>query len=406
MKLITILLTIAVGLTMSLSAVAKQAKVEGPMLKPEEFAILPWGGTPGNLDVLNEIKQCGFNLAGFVAVSDLDAVSEAGLQCLVSDGSVHVGDTEAKLDQAEIDKRVQALVDRVKDHKAVYGFYLRDEPGANAFPGLGRWAAAFAKAAPKALPYINLLPNYATPGQLNAETYDGYLESFVEKVHPKFISYDHYALMDDGTLRGGYFQNLESMRAAALRHNLPFWNIVLSNSHFHYAEPTPAGFRFQAYTTLAYGARGISYFTYFAPQIGNYRLAPIDQHGNKTLTWDMLRDVNMQIHRLGPTYLKLKSINVFHDPEVPEGCSGIATSKLLKSVSGGNFLVGEFEGPDGQPFVMIVNKDLHRSAPFAVEFKDAGHIQKVNAYTGSIGNLGGEDDWLAAGQGALLCLAK
>ena len=75
---------------------------------------------------------------------------------------------------------------------------------------------------------------------------------------------------------------------SALRHALPFWNIVLSNAHFNYAEPTPAGFRFQAYTTLAYGARGISYFTYFAPPAGDYRLAAIDQFGNKTATWDAL----------------------------------------------------------------------------------------------------------------------
>jgi len=213
--------------------------------------------------------------------------------------------------------------------------------------------------------------------------------------------------MDDGSLRGGYFQNLEAMRKAALKHNLPFWNIVLSNAHFNYAEPTPAGFRFQAYTTLAYGARGISYFTYFSPHIGNYRLAPIDQFGEKTPTWDMLRNVNMQIHKLGPVYVTLKSVNVFHHPEVPEGCSGIATSKWLKNVQGlTNLLVGEFQGPNGEPYVMVVNKDLRNSTWLVVEFKEAGQIMRVSAYTGATNPWVGEDCWLAAGQGMLLCLKK
>lgn len=403
MKLFTIPLMIAIGLAMGLGAVAA-TKGEKTMLKPEEFAILPWGHTPSDPDILNDIRQCGFNLAGFVGVEGLDPVDKAGLQCIVS--GVHVGDAEALLDQAEIGKRVQEIVDRAKGSKAVYGYYLRDEPSTMPFPGLGKWAAAFERAAPGKLPYINLFPNYASPEQLGAKSYDDYLEAFAKTVNPKFLSYDNYSLMDDGSLRGGYFQNLESVRAAALRHNLPFWNIVLGNAHFSYAEPSPSGLRFQAYTSLAYGARGLSYFTYFAPNVGNYRLAAIDQFGNKTPTWDMLRNVNLQIHTLGPTYLKLKSINVFHHPNVPEGCSRIATSKLLASVEGGSLLVGEFEGPGGQPYAMVVNKDLHKSTWFSVKFKSAGRIDRVSAYTGDTGPWGGEDCWLAAGQGMLLCLGK
>ena len=44
-----------------------------PLLKPEEFAVLPWGWTPGDAQVLETIRDCGFNLAGFVAPEHLDA---------------------------------------------------------------------------------------------------------------------------------------------------------------------------------------------------------------------------------------------------------------------------------------------------------------------------------------------
>jgi hypothetical protein len=383
-----------------------QARRMESMLKPEEFAILPWGWTPGDRRALEEIRECGFNLAGFVSPEHLELVREVGLKCIVSEGSVHVGDAEAGLSEAEIARRVKALVDRTGKHPAVYGYYLRDEPGAAVYPGLRKWADAYRKAAPALHAYINLFPNYASPAQMNVPTYREYLEKFVEIVQPRFISYDHYALMDDGTLRGGYFQNLEAVRAVSLKNSLPFWNIVLSNAHFHYAEPTEAGLRFQLYTTLAYGGRGISYFTYFTPAIGNYRLAPIDPFGNKTPTWEILRRVNLQLHRLGPTYLKLKSVNVFHHPEVPEGCSGMQTSRYLSEVVGTNLLVGEFEGPGGQPFALVVNKDLHRSTSFRIKFKQEGAIQLVNPYTGNLEAWAGETNWLAAGQGMLLCVAK
>lgn len=377
------------------------------MLKPEEFAILPWGLTEGNLAAFKEIRECGFNLAGFVKPSALKIAHAAGLKAIVLDDSTHVSDAAAQLDTKEIARRVNALVKKVAKHKALFGYCLRDEPGASVYPGLRKWADAYRKADPQALPYINLFPNYASPQQLQTPTYAEYLESYIRTVRPPFLSYDHYALMGDGSLRGGYFANLEAVRAAAFRHRIPFWNIVLANAHFDYAEPSGAGFHFQLYTTLAYGARGISYFTYFSPPIGNYRLAPIDHFGNRTATWNMLRNVNRQLHCLGPAYLTLKSINVFHHGDVPEGCSGPKTSRLLEdTIRGGNLLIGEFEGPKGQPFVMIVNKDLHHSTGFFFEFKTPGEIQMVNAYTGRIEPWVGENNWLAPGQGMLLCLKK
>jgi len=375
---------------------------EVPLLKPEDFAVLPWGWTPGDPPTLQAIRECGFNLAGFVAPEYLDAVAAAGLQCIVSDSETHVSDEVAAMDEAEIERRVSNLVSRVGNHPAVFGFYLRDEPGANAFPGLGRWTAAFRKASPEKHAYINLFPNYASAAQMNVPTYEEYVESFVTTVQPAFISYDHYALMTGGSLRDGYFKNLEIVRTAALKHGLPFWNIVLSNAHFDYAEPSPAGFRFQLYTTLAYGARGISYFTYFTPNVGNYRLGPIDQFGNKTPTWDMLRNVNLQLHRLGPVYITLKSVNVFHHPNVPEGGSGMDSSRFVSSLSGGDLLVGEFEDTGANPFVMVVNKSLQSSTTFQLAFKTPGTIQFVNPYTGSLNNWSGENIWLAPGQGMLL----
>jgi hypothetical protein len=372
------------------------------MLRADEFAILPWSWAPADREALADIRDCGFNLAGFLKPEHLDLASQAGLQCIVSDASIHAGDAEAALPEDEIARRVDAVAERTANHPATFGYYLRDEPSAAIFPGLAKWAAAVTKAAPQALPYINLFPNYATAQQLGAATYQEHLDAFVATVKPRFISYDHYALMDDGSLRESYFANLEAVRATAQRSNLPFWNIVLSNAHFHYAEPTDAGLRFQLYTTLAYGARGISYFTYFAPTSGNYRLAPIDQFGNKTATWDRLRLVNLQLHKLGPTYVTLKSVNVFHHPNVPTGSAGLESSRHVAEVKGDDLLVGEFDGPRGEAFALIVNKSVHHSTWFRAKFRKAGAIHQVNAYTGAAQPWAGENNWLAAGQGMLL----
>jgi hypothetical protein len=351
---------------------------------------------------LEDIKACGFNLAGFTPPENLEAVAAAGLKAIVQVPEFFVDDAAAALDDGKIAERVKAVVDKIGSNPAVFGYYFRDEPNAALFNGLGKWSKALRAAAPKSRAYINLFPNYASPAQLGTSTYEQYLEQFVKAVDPTFISYDHYALMADGGLRDGYFQNLEAARASAQRHKLPFWNIVLGNSHFDYAEPSNGGLNFQMYTTLAYGARGISYFTYSTPLVGNYRLAAIDQFGHKTPTWDLLRRVNLQIHKLAPTYLTLKSINVFHHPNVPQACRGSDSSRLLVALDGRDLMAGEFEGPQGQPYVLVVNKDLHHSTPFGIRFKAPGPIKMVSSWTGQVIDFGGEQGWLAPGQGMLL----
>ena len=80
--------------------------------------------------------------------------------------------------------------------------------------------------------------------------------------------------------------------------------------------------RFQVYTSLAYGARGLAYFKYFTPAVGNFRGGPIDQFGNETPMWHAMRHVNLQIGKLAPTLLKLKSDRVYHFGNVPAGCTG------------------------------------------------------------------------------------
>ena len=112
--------------------------------------------------------------------------------------------------------------------RRVYGYYLRDEPGAGMFPGLAKVADLIRELSPGKWPYINLFPDYANSDQLGTTNYAEYLERFVATCHPSIISYDNYSLMDDGSVRENYWSNLEAVRAAARKHGLEFWNIVLS----------------------------------------------------------------------------------------------------------------------------------------------------------------------------------
>jgi hypothetical protein len=393
------------GLALALTA-------SGQSTNPRDFAVMAWGDSPSDPAQLRLMHDAGLNISGFCNANDLDRVAAAGLTCFVSDPRANGYDWTRMPSDAELRKNVADLASVVGGSPAVLGFYLQDEPHASAMPGMGKVAALLREALPGKWPYVNLFPYRVSPERMGTPTYDAYVRMLVDTIRQPFLSYDNYSLVN-GEMLDSFFTNLEIVRRLGLETKTPFWNCILANSHFNYMEPSDATFNIQVYSTLAYGGRGIQYFAYVTPEIGNYRLGPIDQFGNKTATWDMLRRINNQIRALAPTMVQLRSTGVYHSPDAPQQGRSLSESRLVKSVqmrqnlvrsqAAPRFLVGEFEDGQGRPYFMIVNKDLANSFQFTVELKQAGaKLMRISPYSGKAEPFGREMDWLAPGAGVLL----
>lgn len=368
------------------------------------FPIMPWNEVPDDPAIIGKIKECGFTIAGFVSPEALTTCQKVGIKGIVYDPRIYHNDW-AKLNMATARQKALPAIVAVRKRPALYGYFLGDEPGAGSFPGLAIMTALVREAAPRTPAYVNLFPNYAGPDQLGMATYARYVDQFAATVQPAQLCYDHYALMEDGTLRDGYWANLAEMRAAAKKYNVPFWNIVLAVAHFHYREPSPADLRFEVYSSLASGARGIVYYSYFAYPVGNYRAAAVDQFGHATPTWNNLQNVNLQIQNLAPTLLNLTSDDVYHFGKVPSECHGPDTNSLVAGLDG-DFAVGDFTHVDGTRYVMIVNENLHTSAACLPTFRHAPkNVSLISPYAGDVEPFEGEQTWLAPGAGVLLRLS-
>lgn len=372
---------------------------------------MAWGGSPSSADQLRGMKEAGLNISGFCRPEDLDTVRAAGLTCFVRDEwiSAHVPPNNPS--DREIRQHFAELKNQLGDNPAALGFFLRDEPSAGMMPGLGKLAAALRDVMPEKWPYVNLFPYRVSPDRLGTRDYDSYVRMLVKTIGQPFLSYDNYSLVG-GQMMDSFYTNLEIVRRLSLETHTRFWNCILANSHFNYMEPSDATFNLQVYSTMAYGGRGIQYFTYFAPTIGNYRLAAVDQFGNRTPTWDMLRRINNQIHELAPTLIRLHSTGVYHYPDVPEQGQPLSASKLIESVEmtqryvrppvGGRFLIGEFEDDERRPYFLIVNKDLKSSFQFRIRLRQEGRkLIRISPYSGTEEVFGREMDWLAPGAGTL-----
>jgi len=382
-----------------------------PELSPRDFALMAWDQSPSDPHQLDLMRQAGLNISGFCAPGELDQVQAAKMSCFVSDGRANGYDWTEMPDKKELEGKINALVAEVRNHPAALGFFLYDEPQTQMMPGLGEVAEILKKAMPGAWSYINLLPNYGTAERMGAPTYGDYVQKYMDEVRPPLLSYDNYSLFN-GEMLGRFFTNLATVRRAAQKAGIPFWNVILANASFSYMEPSDATLSLQAYSTIAYGGRGIEYFTYFSPKVGNYRLAPVDQFGHRTATWYMLRRLNSQIRELAPWLIKLHSTGVYHSAPLPEGAEPIAQSPLVKQVRATTFqsppvppeyLIGEFRDNQGHPFLVVVNKSLKYSMRYAIDLRDSSRrLVLISPYTGQLVSFAGEMNWLAPGQGALL----
>ncbi len=134
-----------------------------PPVKASEFPILAWNPSPSDAASLALMREAGLNVSGFCLAEDLDKVQAAGMSCVVSYPPIHEMIARKEASDAEIRQTVAELKARIGAHPAAWGVNLRDEPGAEAMPLIGRIAAELRRAMPETLPYINLFPNYASP---------------------------------------------------------------------------------------------------------------------------------------------------------------------------------------------------------------------------------------------------
>jgi hypothetical protein len=379
------------------------------VLDARQFPVIAWGPSPSDLGQLESMKLAGFNVSGFCSVEDLDKVRAAGLTCFVSDPLANGYYWTDVPPLEEIRKKAAQLGKRIAGNPAALGLFLADEPDASMFPALAAVANILKAQMPTLWPYVNGFPSNAGRSRIGKLKYDDYLRQQVLQVGQPFISYDHYAL-SEGKVGDSFYANLEIARRVSLEMKVPFWNCILASALPNSMDPSPATLGVQAYSTLAYGGKGLQYFEYVNPDGADLSATAIDGFGNRSPTWDMLRRLNGEIMTLAPTLLQLHSTGIYFYPtpfEPDQMESQIVESVRLKSsarTSGARFLIGEFVDSQQRQFLLLVNADLGASVLANITLIDGDRkLMKLSPNSGRwlpFDSTGGE--WLAPGAGMLV----
>lgn len=300
------LLTLLTLLTFTPSSLASQ---------PDQFVVSFWCSPPEpyiTVDRYKQISDAGFNyvmpICGPTEVSRnqkmLTVAEPNHLKVFIQDQRMPMSITSEK-DKAILDE----IVRDYSHYPAFGGYFITDEPLQNVFNGLGQVVAYLREKDPTHPAFINLLPGY--PGGMIGPTYDAYVEYFINVVHPWLVSYDHYHFTVNGDT-GWYLENLESVARISKQHYLPFFNIVLATQHLSYRRLTEAEKRYEAMQTLAFGAHGLLWFTYWQPDNkGFWKDAIINYVGKPTYQYPQITRINHDLSAFGNALLKAAWIHTW-----------------------------------------------------------------------------------------------
>ena len=362
-----------------------------PVWPPTNFPISFWCGPPEpyiTMDQYRQIAAAGFTVVmppcdGEMTVARnhkiLDTARATGLKAIIQDSRMPVSVSGNPMALTSI----KAIVKEYKRHPALMGYFIADEPGADAFAGLAEVVAELKKLDPDHIGFINLLPSYATsdlnttPSQLHTETYDRYLNLYLQTVKPAVLSWDFYHFLNNGD-RAGFYGNLYAAQRAISGiqpETTPFWQIVLSVQHGPYRALTEAELRFEAMQTLVFGGSGLVYFTYWQPNDPSFKWSNAirNRDGTPGPLYEPVKHVNAEVKTLARYLYGAELIATFQSGTIPPDGRANGGDVPIRVVGPGDLSVGFFRGSGGYVYVLAANRDYKTAVSTAISFNVGSH---------------------------------
>jgi len=259
------------------------------------------------------------------------------------------------------------------------------------------------------LPYVNVWPSHASPkNALGAESYADYLEKYMNEVRyqsavaPPVLSFDHYPLLTDERTTPDFFYNHAVIRNFARRFGVPSWGFVQSmgfdGRNLGLAvrrRPDEAEIFWQINVALAYGVKGIQYFTYWTPKNNEVKFgnALITRDGTPTELYDYATRANDFLGKAGGVLLPLTSYSVTHfgEKRLPRGARPFRGDSYVKAASGDPAILGSFSDPNAPAdrYVLVVNRSPNRKSRTRLTI--SGTVRSIERFDPSVGETGEGD---------------
>ncbi len=359
-----------------------------------------------------ELAEAGIDIS-FVGLNDvsvyaqkhlLDWHAKYGVMAWMYDGSLR-GATHVYYSS----DRKSNITDTYGSHPAFYGNIFSDEPGIVHYEGIGKYVKEYYNDFPDKIPFVNLLPMYASNDQLTygasvqkidfydtpAADFEDYVRRYAEAVDTPYISTDIYPLRwnvakQQKETYKDYVKSIEVVAKVCRETGREFWCYIQSfdsKGRAHFRAPEKADIRWQAYSMLSFGIKTMLYYVWHGPSTSDYTATPINEQGEKNAIWYAAKEVNNEFIAISPVYLQYKNIGAFtHNAESKpyaqmleplESFAPIAEVKCDETL-----LIGCFEKQEGEgyAFTVVNMSEMYDNKTVSVSLKLNG--KTVTSYFG------------------------
>lgn len=338
-----------------------------------EFPIVAWWLTPSKKfpkeKKIEDIKDCGFNT---ILYFDEGKPNADSICKIAADSGVDIilGSPKLKSDKAE------SYINSLSAHKNIVGWYLKDEPLFTDLPALKLEYDNLSKYTQNKPIYVNLIGCRSDKYTGPCATIGEYLDTIDTLLRPDIWSFDYYPIsIDNGKIKVWYNQFFKSLKAFHDKSRLtgkPFWSFCETVEYKRPEIDRPAAtvpfLRFEAFAALAFGAKGIVYWSYELTKSkkGDFISALIDSTGMKSPAWYRAQQVNREISAFSKIFSHAEINRIF----IPN--KGLLSKQLnalfskpidplLDIKTGGKgLLISDFSS-DGSNYILIINLDVENS---------------------------------------------
>lgn len=349
---------------------------------------IPDGREPSREDFIR-LVDCGFNLGMSTesvegAKKIFNLIDTLHFNMLIANG---------KLLKSDFKK----VVDDLKDEPHLAGWKFIDEPHFDDLSQLSKEYLKLTEYCPEKLVYINIVGVLEPLFTGKLSSFPDYLSLIDKYFHPTLWSYDLYPFsIKNNELYISYdsfFAALEIFSKKSKETGYPFWTYCQSMAYKNRVIERPATtesyLRFCIFSSLAYGAQGIVYWTYGQRKSTNsetYLSALINLNGEITPAWYAALKVNNEIKKYNNVFYNSQPVNIKHlGKNLYKG-----TERLNGSIGQFNSITSGKEGilvsqlrTNNKDYYIFVNHSVENSQDITFKIK-MGSLKLISSNDSSI----------------------
>lgn len=308
---------------------------------------------------------------------------ERGMQTIVQDETANPATMTS--DEAA------AWAERYTNVPGVGGFYLVDEP-----VDATVYAPAFnaiREVAPEYYSHLNFFPYHFYGSE---EGNDAAMQAWLDATaphgidEPDYLMYDLYPFGVNGGFNGaGMFTNLNTVRELGLENEIKTGLYLQSvGIPGAYRRPSPDEIRYEANLALAYGYKQLSYFTWWTPTNRSepFTDAIMTADGQKTDLYEPVKQLNSEIHALGPTLMGLDAQDVYLSGET-FGQEAVPADFIVQSEDDTDLVLSRMvDRETGDEYLFVVNNSFTEAQDVTLRFDESVKaVQEVSRVDGTLG---------------------